>query len=146
MFHGNRRLILIYLDTHIIVWLYAGLTDKLTDFSKTLINENDLYISAIVRLELQYLYEIKRITDQSDLIISDLSDRIGLKVCEKNFNLIISKSLTINWTRDPFDRIITANAQINNNILITKDQNILDNYIYAKWENQDNNEKKFLDS
>jgi len=133
---------LIYLDTHIVVWLYAGLTDKLTDLAKTLINENDLYISAIVRLELQYLYEIKRITDQSDLIISDLSDRIALKVCEQNFNLIISQSLTINWTRDPFDRIITANAQINNNILITKDQNILANYIYAKWEDQDNNEPK----
>ena len=84
---------------------------------------------------MQYLYEIKRISDKSDVIIADLSDRIDLKICEQNFNLIIDKSLTINWTRDPFDRIITANAHLNNKILITKDQNILDNYIYAKWEN-----------
>ncbi len=126
---------MIYLDTHVLVWLYAGLSEKLTTLAKTLINENEIYISAIVRLELQYLYEIQRITDKSDLIIADLSNRIGLKVCDKDFNLIISKSLAINWTRDPFDRIITANAHLNNNILVTKDKNILANYIYAKWDN-----------
>lgn len=124
---------MIYLDTHVVAWLYSGLTDKLTDIAKTLINDNDVYISAIVRLELQYLYEIKRLKDEPDVIISNLSDQIGLKICNKNFNDIISTTLTITWTRDPFDRIITANALLNNNILLTKDQNILDNYLYAKW-------------
>lgn len=96
---------LIYLDTHVVVWLYSGLTDKLTDLAKSLINDNEVYISAIVRLELQYLYEIKRITDEPDVIISNLSKEIGLKICNKNFNDIISVALTITWTRDPFDRI-----------------------------------------
>ncbi|MEC4816531.1 MAG: PIN domain-containing protein [Scytonema sp. PMC 1069.18] len=124
---------MIYLDTHVVAWLYSGLTDKLSTLAKSLINDNEIYISAIVRLELQYLYEIKRITDEPDAIIADLSEQIGLKICNKNFNDIISITLTMNWTRDPFDRIITANAQINNNILLSKDQNILNNYIYAKW-------------
>lgn len=126
---------MIYLDTHVVAWLYSGLTDKLTDIAKTLINDNEVYISAIVRLELQYLYEIKRIKDEPDVIISHLSNRIGLKICNKNFNDIISITLTITWTRDPFDRIITANALLNNNILLSKDQNILNNYLYAKWYN-----------
>jgi PIN domain nuclease of toxin-antitoxin system len=124
---------LIYLDTHVVVWLYSGLTEKLTDIAKTLINENEVYIAAIVRLELQYLYEIKRITDEPDVIISHLSEQIDLKICNKNFNDIISIALTITWTRDPFDRIITANALLNNNTLLSKDQNILSNYLYAKW-------------
>ena len=124
---------MIYLDTHVVVWLYSGLTDKLTDIAKTLINNNEVYVSAIVRLELQYLYEIKRITDEPDVIITNLSEQIGLKICNKNFNDIISISLTITWTRDPFDRIITANALLNNNILLSKDQNILNNYLYARW-------------
>ena len=42
-------------------------------------------------------------------------------------------TLTITWNRDPFDRIITANALLNDNILLSKDQNILNNYLYAKW-------------
>ncbi len=124
---------MIYLDTHVVAWLYSGLTDKLTDIAKTLINDNEVYISAIVRLELQYLYEIKRIKDEPDVIISNLSNQIGLKICHKNFNDIINRTLTITWTRDPFDRIITANALISNNILLSKDQNILNNYLYAKW-------------
>ncbi len=55
---------MIYLDTHVVVWLYSGLTDKLSELAKSIINENEVYISATVRLELQYLYEIKRITDK----------------------------------------------------------------------------------
>jgi len=35
-----KRQTLIYLDTHIVVWLYAGLTAKLSDCAKHLINEN----------------------------------------------------------------------------------------------------------
>ena len=124
---------MIYLDTHVVVWLYVGLSENFSQQTKELINENEIYISTIVRLELQYLYEIQRITDESNTIVSDLSNRIGLKVCDKNFNTIIAQSLEITWTRDPFDRIITANATLNNNILVTKDQNILDNYTNAKW-------------
>jgi len=124
---------LIYLDTHVVVWLYSGLTDKLSELAKSLINDNEIYISAIVRLELQYLYEIKRITHQPDTIIAELSEQIELQICNKSFNQIISMSLAINWTRDPFDRIITANAQIGNNILLSKDGNILNNYTCAKW-------------
>ncbi len=67
------------------------------------------------------------------MIITDLSEQIDLKICNKNFNEIINITLTINWTRDPFDRIITANAQINKNMLLSKDQNILKNYTYARW-------------
>ncbi len=33
----------------------------------------------------------------------------------------------------PFDRIIVANAALNNNILLTKDKNILANYDNARW-------------
>ncbi|WP_017749710.1 PIN domain-containing protein [Scytonema hofmannii] len=87
---------MIYLDTHVVAWLYSGLTDKLTDIAKTLINENEVYISEIVRLELQYLYEIKRIKDKPDLIIAHLSNQIGLQICERSFNDIISMALVSN--------------------------------------------------
>lgn len=119
---------MIYLDTHIVVWLYAGKVEKLTKQSRDLINDNQVLISPIVRLELQYLFEIQRITDDAKLIVSDLSDRIGLKICDKNFNTIMSNALEYSWTRDPFDRIIVANADINQNILLTKDQTILNHY------------------
>ncbi len=92
-----------------------------------------LVCSPIVKLELQYLYEIGRITDQPDVILADLSQRIDLNICKKNFSLIIDQALAISWTRDVFDRLIVANAMIDQNILLTRDQKILTNYVNAKW-------------
>lgn len=119
---------MIYIDTHIVVWLYSGQIKKLSNHAKELLNENEIYISAIVRLELQYLVEIQRISDGANEIVSDLSNRIGLKICDKSFNSIVNHSMDISWTRDPFDRIIVANAALNNDALLTKDQNILEHY------------------
>jgi PIN domain nuclease of toxin-antitoxin system len=119
---------LIYIDTHIAVWLYAGQVEKLSEIAKEFLNENEIYISAVVRLELQYLNEIERITDGANEIVSDLSNRIGLKICDKSFNSIINYSMDLVWTRDPFDRIIVANAALNNDPLVTKDRKILDHY------------------
>ena len=124
---------MIYLDTHVVVWLYAGEIKKLTKQARELINEHEVIISPVVRLELQYLFEIQRIRDEANEIVLDLSDRIGLKMCDKSLNTIISGSLDLSWTRDPFDRIIVANAAINQNILVSKDQNILKNYEKAMW-------------
>ena len=119
---------MIYIDTHIAVWLYAGQVEKLSEIAKEFLNENEIYISAVVRLELQYLNEIERITDGANEIVSDLSNRIGLKICDKSFNSIINYSMDLVWTRDPFDRIIVANAALNNDPLVTKDRKILDHY------------------
>jgi len=125
---------LIYLDTHVVVWLYAGLTDKLSELAKSLINAQTSYISPMVRLELKYLYEIGRISELPDPIIADLSHVIGLKICQEDFNQVIGYSLGLDWTRDPFDRLIVAHAAINGKILLTKDTKILANYAQAKWE------------
>ena len=124
---------MIYLDTHVVVWLYAGNVENLSEQAKKLINDHEILISQVVRLELQYLFEIHRVTDQANEIVFDLSDRIGLKMCDKSFNTIVSSALNYSWTRDPFDRIIVANAAVNRNILVTKDRNILENYEKAMW-------------
>jgi len=127
------RCTLIYLDTHVVVWLYAGLVDNFNQHIRDLINENDTIISPIVRLELQFLFEIKRVTQEPDVIVSDLENRIGLQVCEQAFNTIIRQAMAYAWTRDPFDRLIVANAALGDHILISKDQKILSHYAHAVW-------------
>lgn len=124
---------MIYLDTHVVVWLYAGHIENISSTALSHINTNDIYISPIVRLELQYLFEIDRITQNPQTVLVDLSDEIGLKICDKNFNQIITQAQHITWTRDPFDRIIVANAALNNNMLLTKDQTILTHFQQAVW-------------
>ena len=118
----------IYLDTHIVVWLYEN---KLSNFKQNLLeimDNNALLVSPMVRLELQYLYEIKRINDNSDKILNELSQSIELTVCGKNWNDIVTIANAIDFTRDAFDRLIVAHAKLNNNYLISKDTSIRQNY------------------
>ena len=124
---------MIYLDTHIVVWLYAGLLNKFNQPVITTLNENEILISPIVHLELQYLFEIERVREPAHAIVSDLTDRIGLRFCEKDFNAVVNQSIKLTWTRNPFDRLIVANAALNDNILISKDTNILEHYAHARW-------------
>jgi PIN domain nuclease of toxin-antitoxin system len=124
---------LIYLDTHVVAWLYSGLIEQLSHTARRLINDNDVFISPAVRLELQYLLEVKRIAAAPDTIVTDLANRIGLQVCAKPFNRIVSEALALAWTRDPFDRLITSHASLDSDILVSKDGNILRNYAHSRW-------------
>jgi PIN domain nuclease of toxin-antitoxin system len=124
---------LIYLDTHVVIWLYGDTANKLSPLAENLIRENDIYISPIIGLELQYLYEIGRLGSSPNQIIKYLADQANLKICQKEFSLIIQQAMQITWTRDVFDRLIVANAMVNENILVSKDHKILENYIHGRW-------------
>ncbi len=124
---------MIYLDTHIVVWYHANLKQRFSEPIQTLMNQHDWYISPIVRLELQYLYEIDRISPTADTIIDALYKRVGLTICTKPFNDVIPVANQLTWTRDPFDRLLVAYASLNKDILITSDQKIRDNYGNAQW-------------
>ena len=124
---------MIYLDTHVVVWLYAGLIENLSVRAAKLIEENRLLISPMVHLELQYLKEINRINVDSALIIESLSYSVGLEVCQLPFIQVVTEAIEQNWTRDPFDRLIVAQSQARKTPLLTKDQTILENYSQALW-------------
>ena len=124
---------IVYLDTHLVVWLYGKRLDLISDYVRDTLNNSELLISPIVKLELQYLFEIERIKKQADTIIKALQEEIGLKICNLDFQSIINNAVKEKWTRDPFDRILTSQASVNKVILLTKDESILSNYKYAKW-------------
>ena len=124
----------VYLDTHVVTWLYAGRVDLLPEQASQLINEATLVVSPMVALELEYLFEIGRTTKPSQQVMDALSLEIGLQICELGFGLVIQRALTEVWTRDPFDRIIVSQAALRNLPLISKDQSILHNYKHAVWE------------
>lgn len=120
---------MIFLDTHVVVWLYQGRTDLLSKRAKKIIEkEDDIYISPIVLLELQYLFEIGKIIKPAKVVIEALAEDIGLEVAEDSFDGVVEQSLSENWTRDPFDRIIVAQARKNTALLISKDRLILEKY------------------
>ena len=122
-----------YLDTHVVAWLFAGEPGLLSERARTIIRESDLLISPVVRLELQYLYEIGRTRAAARVVVRDLSRSIGLGVCDQRFDRVIEAAEAQDWTRDPFDRIIVAQAGLAAATLVTKDQPIRDRYAMAAW-------------
>lgn len=124
---------MIYLDTHVVAWLYAGLVERLSARARELINERDLYVSPMVQLELQYLYETGKTDRPGQEVTGDLAQRIGLRFCTKPFSEVVAAALEQDWTRDPFDRIIVGQAALSGSDLLTRDELMLQNYSRALW-------------
>jgi PIN domain nuclease of toxin-antitoxin system len=125
---------MIYIDTHVVLWLYALKGDVLSKNACRLIEESaTILISPMVLLEMDYFYEVDRLKVESDQIYRYLKERIRLNVCTKPFIEVIQLASKQSWTRDPFDRIITAQAAIDHKTLVTKDITIRQHYSKATW-------------
>lgn len=92
-----------FLDTNAVIWLYQGEIDKFPAQTKIVLEENDLYISPLVKLELQHLFEAKRIKEKAERVTDLLYDIIGVQIHNVPLTVLIERSLSEFWTRDPFD-------------------------------------------
>ena len=124
---------MLYLDTHVVAWLYAGATDRFSSTAQQLIEQNELLISPMVALELQYLFEIQRTSQGSAVVVSALGQELGLETCDLSFETVIQRALGESWTRDPFDRVIVGQAALRSAPLLTKDTFIHEHYDKAVW-------------
>lgn len=124
---------MIYLDTHVLVWLYAKKLNAFTESGLQHIEEHSLLFAPIIRLELQYLKEIQKITVDPLEIIDYLRRTIDLQECTHSYRDVVAESVHFGWTRDPFDRLIVAQAKLASAKLLTKDRNILQHAENAFW-------------
>jgi PIN domain nuclease of toxin-antitoxin system len=123
-----------YLDTHVVAWLFAGETSLLGASARDVLErDEDLLVSPMVVLELAFLREIGRIRPRPEDIMSYLSREIGLRICDLSFSRIVGSALNDTWTRDPFDRIIVAQASLNKAPLVTADRNMRRRYPICVW-------------
>ena len=125
---------MIFLDTHAVVWLYAGEVERFPRRAQKRLEGEVLVISPIVLLEIQYLHELARVTDSPAVIAKELAKSIGLAVHSLDFERTIVSALGQSWTRDPFDRIIVAHAHLVSAPLLTKDKSIRRHYRLAVWD------------
>ena len=130
---AKRKESLVYLDTHVVVWLYDALTDRLSKAAAEAIENNDLVISWMVELELQFLHEIGRLRVKPAEIIRHLSTQIGLRLSDVGLERIVREAAGMNWTRDVFDRLIAAESAAMNLALITKDRTIRAHHKLSIW-------------
>lgn len=126
---GLGRLVISNLDTNVAVWLAQGDLGRLTSAAKARLETSDLLISPIVLLELEYLYEVW------------WHSAAGFATCNRSWPpswvfpcASAGAALDEKWTRDPFDRMIVANAKANGiALLVSSDEEIRKHYARAVW-------------
>jgi PIN domain nuclease of toxin-antitoxin system len=124
----------VYLDTHAAVFLHAGEVDLLGTEGKRQIELNNVLISPMVLLELEYLHASRVISYRGATVYEDLNRTFGITLCPIPFAAVAQEALGIDWTRDPFDRLIVAQARAGGDApLITRDRVIRRWYRPAIW-------------
>lgn len=122
-----------YVDTNVVVWL-AGAPEELSETARGhLRRAARLLFSPMVELELEYLFEIGRLRHNAATLLSHIRTALDLRACDKPFPSVAEVAKRMKWTRDPFDRIITAQAALDATPLLTRDRIILANYPHAVW-------------
>jgi PIN domain nuclease of toxin-antitoxin system len=123
-----------YLDTNVVIFLIRGETKRLTKRARQAIDRDDLLVSPMIMLELNYLYETQRVVASGELILGELYQSIDLRICSLPFDRIVRMASKEAWTRDVFDRIIVSNAKANNDApLISSDELIASHYANTIW-------------
>ena len=123
-----------YLDTNVVFYLIHGDLKRITQRAQQALERYDLLVSPMVMLELDYLYEVKRIVATGEVILAELYQSIDLRLCSLPFDRIVRTAAKEGWTRDTFDRLIVSNAKANDNApLISSDALIASHYPKTIW-------------
>ena len=123
----------IYLDTHVAAWLYGGRADLIPPRARALIEDHPVLASPMVALELQYLFETGRTGEPAQSVLQALGRDLGLRLCDAPFADVAGAAMRQSWTRDPFDRLIVAQAAVRGAQLVTRDADIRAHYHRAVW-------------
>ena len=116
------------------VYVAGQKMSALSDAARGAIDSSDLLISPACLLELQFLKEIGRISEEPGEMRSYLESEVGLRVCELPFVSVIAHARSLAWTRDPFDRMIVGQARARGDApLVSKDRTIRGGYAGATW-------------
>ncbi len=110
---------MILLDTNALIWVHTG-----HPRSRALLRMSSLYISPVSLLELTFLDETKRVRlapGARAVLSKDPRWAIDNPMSVDLFDA----ALDLHWTRDPFDRLIVAHAQVRGWRLATGDRTIL---------------------
>ena len=123
-----------YFDTNALIWLSDGSLSGLSPKIDRLLEEAELLFSPMALLEVEYLYEIKRSKRSARDIQNKVEGEMGVRLCYLSWTAVASAALDEKWTRDPFDRLIVANAKVNGFAwLISADEKMREHYPRTVW-------------
>ncbi|HZD68780.1 MAG TPA: PIN domain-containing protein [Actinomycetes bacterium] len=124
---------MILLDTHVVLWLYEDPQQLIPPQVRQRLDGEPLALSPFVRLELQYLFEVGKVSVPAQTIVDELVPSLELALTDPPSALVCQVATELGWTRDPFDRLISAQAIATGTPLATKDRTIREHVPLAWW-------------
>lgn len=124
---------MIHLDTQVAVWLFSHKPRQLSKTAARLIGRSELVLSPFVPVELEILVEIEKIALDVDRLVRDLTADFDVQFSSASTVAIMEQARKFAWTRDPFDRLIVANAMADGAKLVTADGHIGAHFKDAVW-------------
>jgi PIN domain nuclease of toxin-antitoxin system len=122
----------IHLDTHVVVWL-AERSAQFSPTARRLVQREALFFSPAVDFELEVLAEVGRLKSDPERILRVATRDYNLVHSAAPFIDVVGRARSFAWTRDPFDRLIVANAMAEGVRLLTADAHILEHFVDAVW-------------
>ena len=125
----------ILLDTHTFLWFFNG-DSQLSLLAKKMIEDpkNTKYVSIASIWEVAIKIGLhKLIFDGNTQEVADLIEKNDFQILPLSLDHIVAYESLELIHRDPFDRILVAQAIIDKMTIITKDENIKMYNVKTKW-------------
>ncbi len=122
-----------FLDTHVALELARDDPATIGPKARDVLERSALFVSPIVRLEIEFLRRIGRTRRTGPEILSWLADWRGVQLSHDDLDDVGKIAESLEWTRDPFDLLIVATATLHTAPLVTRDRRILEHYAEAVW-------------
>ncbi len=98
---------MILLDTNAVIWLLTGHRR-----AKPLMESGArLYLSPVSLLELKFLIECGRLEEVGENALDAVSSDPRWHLDDPSSERLFNAALALDWTRDPFDRLLVAHAR-----------------------------------
>lgn len=122
----------LLLDTHALIWALAN-DRRLSKRARIAIEDgdNDVYTSAASAWEIAIKSNLGKLHVPSDLI--DAADKVGFVLRPVTFADVDVLRTLPSLHRDPFDRMLIAQAQLDSAVLVTRDALIRQYPIATLW-------------
>ncbi len=128
----------LLLDTHVVTAL-AGLNTHAIhpNAIARIESAEDVMISPITMIELTMHCQKGRWEPTADAVFSHLAKGIGLRIDDISFAGVCLTASQVDWTMEPFDRLISAHALYTDTPLLTADRMIRANLDLAVWDEEE---------
>lgn len=126
----------ILLDTHVFLWMISA-PEKLSRTAKQLLKteENELFLSTVSGWEIAIKYQIGRLRlpDNPDVYIPQQVKENSLEILPIEINHAVNIYNLPDIHKDPFDRMLISQGQIENLPILTDDERIKEYPVITIW-------------